>query len=212
MTYLYDILMNFNDKNTIYEYFDWNNDDLIINVKKVPLFKVDYKTLFELYTYKIKINKSFLKNNKYSYINKKINISNLFIITNGEKSLAIGTNENGIVEYKSTLNYEDEDYANRLSLSLNPISIKYKILTNNCCEYSLRDYKIKKELLKKEFNKVYKNNETDRLKYYYLEVYDEVIDDVTLIIKRLIEGLDIELNKYDSLYNILKNNTSLIEK
>lgn len=212
MTYLYDILMNFNDKNTIYEYFDWNNDDLIINVKKVPLFKVDYKTLFELYTYKIKINKSFLKNNKYSYINKKINISNLFIITNGEKSLAIGTNENGIVEYKSTLNYEDEDYANRLSLSLNSISVKYKILTNNCCEYSLRDYKIKKEFLKKEFNKVYKNNETDRLKYYYLEVYDEVIDDVTLIIKRLIEGLDIELNKYDSLYNILKNNTSLIEK
>ena len=212
MTYLYDILMNFNDKNTIYEYFDWNNDDLIINVKKVPLFKVDYKTLFELYTYKIKINKSFLKNNKYSYINKKINISNLFIITNGEKSLAIGTNENGIVEYKSTLNYEDEDYANRLSLSLNPISVKYKLLTNNYCEYSLRDYKIKKEFLKKEFNKVYKNNETDRLKYYYLEVYDEVIDDVTLIIKRLIEGLDIELNKYDSLYNILKNNTSLIEK
>ena len=212
MTYLYDILMNFNDKNTIYEYFDWNKNDVIVNIKRVLLFKVDYKTLFDLYNYKIKINKTFLKKINCNYTNKKVSISYLFVITNGEKSIAIGTNENGIVEYKSSLIFEDEDYANRLSLSQNITTIKYKLLSGNYSEYNLRECKSKKEFLKREFNRVYNNKEIDRLKYYYLEVYDELIDDISTIIKRLIDGLENDLNRYELLYNILKNNTSLIEK
>ena len=38
MSYIYDILANFND--CFYEFFDWNENDNIIHIKKLPILKV----------------------------------------------------------------------------------------------------------------------------------------------------------------------------
>ena len=39
MNYIYDILANFN--NIYYDFFDWNESDNIIHIKKVPIVRVD---------------------------------------------------------------------------------------------------------------------------------------------------------------------------
>lgn len=212
MNYLYDVLINFTDKKCIYEYFDWVNSDYVVNVKRVLLFKVDYKTLFNLYNYKVKISKKFLKNINSSFLNKKINVRYLFVITNGGKSIALGVNDSGVVDYKSNLSYEDEDYANRVALSLKTTTIDYKVLDSNYNDYVLRDDKSKKDYLLKVFNNSYNNKEFDKLKYYFLEVYDKQESDDKEMLNQLINGLSTDLSRYDSIYKMLKNTSSSIEK
>ena len=38
MEYIYDIVLNFND--CYYEFYEWNSKDKIINVKKIPVYRI----------------------------------------------------------------------------------------------------------------------------------------------------------------------------
>ena len=38
MTYIYDILLNFKDE--LIEFYDWNKNDNIIHIRKIPLLKI----------------------------------------------------------------------------------------------------------------------------------------------------------------------------
>ena len=38
MNFIYDILLNFN--NEYYEFYDWNNDDKLTHIRKMPIFKI----------------------------------------------------------------------------------------------------------------------------------------------------------------------------
>ena len=38
MTYIYDILLNFNEE--YYEFYDWNKEDTIVHIKKIPIYKI----------------------------------------------------------------------------------------------------------------------------------------------------------------------------
>ncbi len=46
MTYIYDILLNFNEN--LVEYFEWNDNDKIKYVKKIILFKVSSKVIEDI--------------------------------------------------------------------------------------------------------------------------------------------------------------------
>ena len=39
MEYIYDIVLNFND--CYYEFYEWNSKDKIINVKKIPVYRIN---------------------------------------------------------------------------------------------------------------------------------------------------------------------------
>ena len=58
MAYIYDILLNFNED--FFEFYDWNKNDKIIHIKKIPIYQVDNKTLKDILHNKIKINGDFL--------------------------------------------------------------------------------------------------------------------------------------------------------
>ena len=73
MNYIYNIYLNFN-KN-YYDYYEWNDNDNIILVKKIPIIKTntnDFKNIISNY---IKIN------NK-----DKLSIKNYFIITDSKNA------------------------------------------------------------------------------------------------------------------------------
>lgn len=211
MNFLYDILLNFTDSN-LYEYFDWNNNDYIINNKKLPLFRVDYKTIYDFCNYKIKIDQSFLKHLSNNSYNKKLNIDYIFVLSNTDKSIGIGVDKKGNVLYRSCLSYEDEDYANKLVNSLNTSSFSYKIINRKSNKYVLRDEVIKKEILIKEFKKRYYLKNYDVLKYYYLEVFDKECDNIKEVYNSLIKGVDSFLDSYDKVFSLIRNNQSLFEK
>ena len=58
MNYYYDILLNFQEK--YYWFYEWDQNDNIDFIKKIPIFHVDSKTYIELLTKKISLNKEFL--------------------------------------------------------------------------------------------------------------------------------------------------------
>ena len=68
MNYIYDILLNFN--NQAYDIFEWNKEDKITHIRKIPLIKIKYEDLYNLLNKKIKFSEDFLtkiyqKNGKY---------------------------------------------------------------------------------------------------------------------------------------------------
>ena len=58
MNYIYDILLNFN--NYAYDIFEWNKDDKIVHLRKIPLIKLKSNDLFNLVNKKILFDKDFL--------------------------------------------------------------------------------------------------------------------------------------------------------
>ena len=59
MNYIYDLLLNFNEK--IYDFYDWNKTDKIIHIKKIPIFKISSSKMNIIKNNKICFEDSFLE-------------------------------------------------------------------------------------------------------------------------------------------------------
>ena len=97
MSYIYDILLNFDSM--IYDHYEWNLNDNIYHVKKIPLFKVDDFVLDDVIKYNLRFKQDFLnkiKNKTEIYLNKICKpIEYAFIICSGEKVLALKLDSKG---------------------------------------------------------------------------------------------------------------------
>ena len=70
MIYTYDILLNWTKNLQLIEFYEWNLEDDLEHIKKIPIFRVSDKVIKDLLTSKLKIDISFLskiKNNRYFY-------------------------------------------------------------------------------------------------------------------------------------------------
>ena len=52
MNYIYDIYLNFN--NIPYDFFEWNKNDNLIHLKKIPIYKVKTEVFNLMYSNNIK--------------------------------------------------------------------------------------------------------------------------------------------------------------
>lgn len=204
MNYIYDIVLNLTD-NFYYDFFEWYKNDNIINIKKVPILRVDNNTLKDFIDYKIKVNKNFLSfiENKSVMFKKQDNYKYLVIFSNKEKCIGIVFLENGTILYKSALLPDEEDEANCL-VGKDITKINYKKLELNNCNLTLRSDLEKKKYLLKEIKKIYVNCEFDRLKYIYYDLFF-CFDDNEKMYKKLIEYIN-ESIFFDDIYETMKNN------
>ena len=51
MNYIYDILLNYNEY--LYDFYDWNEEDNISHIRKIPLYKINKKTMEDLKKFNI---------------------------------------------------------------------------------------------------------------------------------------------------------------
>ncbi|MDD2518667.1 MAG: hypothetical protein PHG18_02130, partial [Bacilli bacterium] len=58
MNYIYDVLLNYN--NELYECYEWNLNDNIIHIRRIPLIKISSKNLIEMRENQIKISDDLL--------------------------------------------------------------------------------------------------------------------------------------------------------
>ena len=56
MNYIYDILLNF--KKEFFEFYEWNLNDDIIHIRKIPVFKVRKNQLYDFKNCNLKLNES----------------------------------------------------------------------------------------------------------------------------------------------------------
>ena len=213
MIYTYDILLNWTKDERLKEFYEWNLEDDLEHIKKMPIIRISESFLKDLLTSKIKIDKSFLSKIKYkteSYFHNEIDVIDYaVIVTTLRKALALELDNEGNVMYKSNLLIDEEEEVLEIGEELVVMDIPYKVISkNNKVSYLTRKEEEEKKFLTKEIKKIKKNKEESKLNYLFKEFF---IDDVDTFNDKL-NVLEKEISKdYNSfhhkLYNLLKLST-----
>ena len=213
MIYIYDILLNFSD-NRVYDFFEWEKDDKLDNIKKIPMFKVDKNIINKFLYKKVKINQDVV-NKVYNlteiYTSKKtIKIPYAFIITDGLSALALKSDKFGNIKYRSKLMIDEEEEVLCLSTKLNKVDLKIEKESDFIKEnYLTRTEEKVKKFLFNIIDDSYKNKDYEKLKYLYSEYSSKDSNKIIAIYNELIKSIDGDLEPihYD-LYNLLQLTTN----
>ena len=213
MIYTYDILLNWTKDERLKEFYEWNLEDDLEHIKKMPIIRISESFLKDLLTSKIKIDKSFLSKIKYkteSYFHNEIDVIDYaVIVTTLRKALALELDNEGNVMYKSNLLIDEEEEVLEIGEELVVMDIPYKVISKNSkISYLTRKEEEEKKFLIKELKKIKQNKEESKLNYLFKEFF---IDDVNAFNDKL-NILEKEISKdYNSfhhkLYNLLKLST-----
>jgi hypothetical protein len=208
MNYIYDILLNFN--NNFYDFFEWNINDDIIHVRKMPIFRVDSNTLKDLTYSNLKINVNFLESIKYKteiFNNRDINsINYACLLSDGNRVCAIYFNEDGTIKLRSDLLIDEAIEVFDVIESIVETKLDYKIINiKQKDDYKTRNEVEIEQYLIKQINKLKKENETEKLRYLYYECFSIKEFDINKIMERLNNEIKNNWdNVYSKVYNFLK--------
>ncbi len=208
MNYIYDILLNFNDAEEYFEFYEWKEDDCFEHIKRIPLIRINSSQMLEILTYKIKVPNSFLesiKGNTISYKNKK-DIKYGCLLCDLNKVLALEFNSKGIVISRSNLLLDEESDVIDETTLIDEEDFEYELIEKYSIDYFLtRDESSKKKYLLKELEYLKKEKNVEKLTYLYEEVFpkDELTfsEKLTKLIKEIKDNYSSKLN---NLYEIVR--------
>ena len=175
MKYIYDILLNFNEK--LYEFYEWDDCDNFDYVKKIAIIKVNKDTLNDIRNNKIMLDDEFVKeihNTCEVYTSKSIkSIEYACLFTSNSSIIACLFNYKGISIMKSDLLLDEGLDIIEICKKIKPVTLKYTIISKEDKELITRHDKKKLIFMKQEINNMYKNNNIDKLKYLYYECFNK---------------------------------------
>ncbi len=208
MIYIYDILLNLN--NDFYEFYEWEKNDNIFHIKKIPIFLVDTNFMEDLLTKKITINDPIVMEmyNKTEYFDtKKIKtIKYAALFTDSYRVVGVLLDDDYKVIKISDLLLEEALDAIDISERCNLRTITYNIVgTKKDYSFLTRsEIKIRKSLIL-EIKNAYKEKDFSKLEYLYFEYFNEDSHDIDEICEKLINSLKREINeKHKKLYDLIK--------
>lgn len=199
MNYIYDIYLNFNK--ILYDFFDWNKDDKIIHIKKIPIFKISNNNLKKIISHDIKINEALLNeiSNKTESWNYNLEYKTCAIFTDGDDIIAIQFDSLGKSERKSFLQMDEELEILNSIKRYKEVFISFKILSKTIIQFKTR-----KQLSDEQFiNSELKNIDNAKLEFIYFECFNKKETNKNLIIKN-IKKISKSSKTYKKLFNILK--------
>lgn len=208
MNYIYDILLNFNDSENYFEFYEWKEDDCLEHIKRIPLIRISKKTMQDFLSCKIKVTSeflSFLKGNTISYKNKKdIKYGCLFCDLN--KVIALEFSSKGLVIGKSTLLLDEEEDAIDETTLLDEEDIEYQVLeTYQDILFLTRDELFKRNYLLKELNFLKDNKDYDKFNYLYEEVFPKDNLSFSERLARLTSEIKLNYsNSFNELFEIIR--------
>ena len=194
MSYIYDILLNFNDE--LYDFYEWNKKDSITHIKKIPILKINSKQINDIILNNIILDTEFLKkieNKTETYSKNKI-IKYSILLTDGFKVIAL--NIANKIKYSKLLLEEENDILD-ITNRLDKYNLKYKIISKKNIEYKTR-YEKELEL------KINNINNIDELKYLYYDCFNKKCDNINKIKKELNSNFSNISNKINDFLNIKK--------
>lgn len=161
---IYDIVLNFNKE--FLDFFEWDKHDILIHVRKIPIFKIKNNINLKNVKKIVNINNKIInKTEIYSKI-KKDNFTYSLLLCTEEKVVAYILDINGnVIKYSDLIIPEEDEILENYN---NYELINNEIITFNNISFLTRKQKnIKTRLLKCNDN---------FLKYLYMELYDEIPD------------------------------------
>lgn len=167
MKYIYDIVLNFNEE--FFEFYDWNLNDEITHIKKIPIIKIDSLKINEIKNNDIEFDNEFLNKieNKTETFKKKIKYA--FLITDDTEVIALKITDK--IKYSSLQITEELDILEDLNLNYYDLKYNLKKKKNNYLLKTRLQYEIKNKVIDFITNL---ENDTDieKLRYIYYECFN----------------------------------------
>ncbi len=204
MDYYYDVLLNFQEKYCMF--YEWDKDDEIEYVKKMPVMHIDSKTYLDLLTKIIRVKEDFLNN----IIDKtKLKQNNYLkyacLFSDGKNSLALEFNEEGLVINKSSLILDDELNLNEFMYNISLCKLDYEIVMDDEVRMETRQEAKVKKIIRIEIENMYQKKNYSKLKYIYLEWFNELLDDIDKMYKNMLKKLENTLGEKEyKVYELIK--------
>ena len=174
MDYIYDVVLNFQP--VYYEFYEWQTTDKIINIKRIPIYKITNQDYLN-----IKNNDIIIERNTIPKQNK------IFLITSGIEIMGIMIDNNGKVIKKSSLLFEESDDILEDKDEIKIIKIKYNIINKSSIKFESRIKKEKSAYIKKYLNNLDKEKDKYFLKYLYYEIFTKDESNIDKIYNNLQE-------------------------
>ena len=208
MIYIYDLLLNFQDKERLVEFFEWSKQDVLEHVKKIPIVRVPSIDMDNFCFADIKIDSSFLDKIKGKTLlyKKKKSIFYACLFCDLNRVVALEFSNHGEVLARSCLLLDEECEVLDSSKLLEEETISYKVLDKNSNFLFLtREEEFQKRYLKQELISIFKNKDIDKLTYLYEEVFGKDSHDVNYKYHRLMQDLDNHFDfRYRKLFQIVR--------
>ncbi len=207
MTYVYDLILNFN--NELYDFYEWNNSDDIYHIKRISLIKIKSNIYNDFIDNKITIKDDLLLSifNKCEYFeNRKIStIPYALLLSDSYRVMGIMLDMNGnVIKYSSLLLDEEEEVLDVVD-RIGEISINYQKKGKNSINDLTRYENNILKYIKKDIINSYKKKDINKLKYLYYEYFNKECDDINIIYNSLIDALNSNINsKHYDLYDLIK--------
>lgn len=201
MNYIYDLLLNFNKE--FYDFYDWNNDDRLTHIRRIPIYKINEKSLKDIIYHDVRINKNFLKQifNQTDFFMKN-NLRTLkyaCLLCNDKKVIGIKCDDNGRIIGKSDLLIDEHNEIISVSDRYDVIGLDYTVIkTNNIEIFKTR----KKIMMEKYVVSELERQSTERLQYLLYECSNVICEDRNSIIE--IIKKNVENNNIEQIYSFLK--------
>lgn len=196
MNYYYDVLLNFNQK-VLWNFYEWEENDKLVFMKKIPLFRVSFETMQDFLGYHIQINSSFCKKIIEEVNCFKEDSPYSFLISDSKNSLAVQFDEHGMVIGLSKLLLRDDNNLNEFIYTVPETEISYSILEKREIHHELRQYENMKNFVLVELNTLREEQNLHKLKYFYYELFQEEENDIMVMHQRMVQAL--ESFSYDKL-------------
>lgn len=125
MNYIYDIILNFNEE--FYDFYEWKSNDNVINVRKIPVLKVDENTYIALRNNKVQVSLETIEVLKktFSLYNEKIEGNIICLITNGMSAFGVMFNNNGYLIKRSSMLFDEEEEVIDESENIKEVKIEF---------------------------------------------------------------------------------------
>ncbi|MBQ4584368.1 MAG: hypothetical protein IJA94_05730 [Bacilli bacterium] len=205
MNYYYDFILNFNkEREPYYNFYEWEKDDDLVKIKKIPIFRVEEKVLISLFIYEGKIDVNWISNLKdkttYKAGSKIKTIPYACVLTDTKSCIALKFSEEGTIIGKSLLLLDDELNLLEIGYSLKKEKILFTKGPKSKIRNNLRQELLIKQVIQKELEKAYKERNDTKLIYYHLEWFNNLNKDIDKIYQKMQEELKNDLT--DSLLKI----------
>ncbi len=176
MTYIYDILLNFIDGNRVYEFFEWEKQDIVEHIKRIPLFYVNNKTLDDVLNKNVKFYKEFVQSIYNKTIVYENNIENIicyaFLLSNGKRCYGLELDNKGNIIYRSSLLLDEEEEILDICHAMDEYQLNYEVTEINSKEPLLtRNEEKKKNFVEQDLIYTYKSKNYEKLDYLYAECF-----------------------------------------
>lgn len=211
MVYVYDTLVNLNEE--LIDFYDWEESDDYIHIRRVPLYKVKLVDYVNLVNKKVKFDESELSkiNDKTQIFSSRgiDTIKYAMVVTDGNGAVILEINNKGYVSKKSKFIVSEEMEILDLANGVKEEIIKYEVITKKIDRNTMirSEKKILKSILE-ELESI--KDDTEKINYLYYEWFDTNIgeDKYLKLVKTLKNKFTNKHMEFLELLNLLtiKNN------